>query len=167
LHTTYSEKYHKFGLEWSDSYLFTYVDGRLLQALYVPFNSPLWPKGHFDSSTQNGSAIVDPWSQTGRPSTPFDQDFYLILNVAVGSTNGWWTDGLQGKPWVDSAPTAKKDFWDGKPSSSTADDLNMLTFTLAQDNWYPTWEKAGQMQVKSVKMWQQAGYRGCKGKQGY
>lgn len=32
----------------------------------------------------------------------FDQKFYLILNVAVGSTNGWWTDGSQGKPWVDS-----------------------------------------------------------------
>ena len=146
LHTTYSAKYHTFGLEWSEKYLFTYINSRLLEALYVPFNGPLWPKGKFDASTENGTRIVDPWSQTGRPSTPFDQPFYLILNLAVGGTNGWWTDGLQGKPWVDQSPTAMRDFWNAK------------------SQWYPTWKDNGQMQVKSVKMWQQAGYRGCAGK---
>ncbi|KAI9880093.1 MAG: hypothetical protein M1823_006766, partial [Watsoniomyces obsoletus] len=86
-HTTFTKRYHKFGLEWSEKYLFTYIDSRLAQAIYVPFNKPLWPKGNFGSATGNGTRIVDPWSQTGRPSTPFDQEFYLILNVAVGSTN--------------------------------------------------------------------------------
>ncbi len=142
-HSTFTEKYHKFGLEWSEKYLFTYVDSRLAQAIYVPFNKPLWPKGHFGSSTGNGTRVVDPWSQTGRPSTPFDQEFYLILNVAVGSTNSWWTDGVQGKPWVDDSPTAKRDFWE------------------ARDQWYPTWKDNGQMKVKSIKMWQQTGYKGC------
>ena len=33
----------------------------------------------------------DPWSQTGRYNTPFDQPFYLILNVAVGGTGGYFT----------------------------------------------------------------------------
>ena len=32
----------------------------------------------------------DPWSQTGRENTPFDQSFYLILNVAVGGTGGYF-----------------------------------------------------------------------------
>jgi len=27
--------------------------------------------------------------------------------------------------------------------------------------WYPTWQKDGQMIVKSVKMFQEAGYNGC------
>ena len=27
---------------------------------------------------------------TGRANTPFDQEFFLILNVAVGGTNGWF-----------------------------------------------------------------------------
>ena len=148
LHTTYTQTYHTFGLEWSEKYLFTYINSRLMQALYVPFDKPLWPQGHFDSSSQNGTMIVDPWSQTGRPSTPFDQKFYLILNVAVGSTNGWWTDGVQSKPWVDASPTAKKDFWDAK------------------DEWYPTWKENGQMKIKSVKMWQQGGYQGCVGQKG-
>jgi hypothetical protein len=66
LHTTFAAKPHTFGLEWSEKYLFTYIDDRLLEALYVPFTSPLWPLGHFDASTQNGTRIVDPWSQTGR-----------------------------------------------------------------------------------------------------
>jgi hypothetical protein len=33
---------------------------------------------------------IDTWSQTGRPNTPFDQPFYLILNVAVGGTIGFF-----------------------------------------------------------------------------
>lgn len=41
------------------------------------------------------------------------------------------------KPWVDASPYAMRDFWQ------------------AQDQWYPTWDKAGEMQVSSVKMWQQ------------
>ena len=143
LHTTYAEKYHKFGLEWSAKYLFTYIDSRLIEALYVPFDGPFWPKGNFPPSEQNGTRLVDPWSETGRDSTPFDQPFYLILDIAVGSTNGWWTDGLKGKPWVDASPTAKRDFWDAK------------------SQWYPTWEASGQMSVKSVKMWQQSGFQGC------
>lgn len=145
LHTTFAAKAHTFGLEWSEKYLFTYIDDRLLEALYVPFTKPLWPQGYFEASTQNGTRVVDPWSQTGNPSTPFDQKFYLILNVAVGSTNGWWTDGTQGKPWVDTSPTAPKDFWN------------------ARDEWYPTWKENGQMRIKSIKVWQQGGYQGCKG----
>jgi beta-glucanase (GH16 family) len=139
LHTTYSASEHTFGLEWSQKYLFTYIDSRLLQVLYTNFNQPLWQRGGFPLSDSNGTRLVDLWSQTGREQTPFDQEFYLILNVAVGGTNGWFQDGASGKPWVDLSPTAKKDFWD------------------ARDQWYPTWTKpgAGQMEVSKVEMWQQ------------
>lgn len=143
LHSTYAQGYHTFGVEWSEKYLFTYIDTRLLQVLYVNFNQPLWQRGDFPLDDSNGTRLVDPWSQTGRDSTPFDQDFYLILNVAVGGTNGWFEDGKSGKPWVDASETAKLEFWQAK------------------DDWYPTWEKDGYMSIKSVKMWQQAGYNGC------
>ncbi|CAD0025684.1 unnamed protein product [Aureobasidium pullulans] len=126
LHTTYSKGFHTFGLEWSEKYVFTYVDSRLLQVI--------------DS---NGTALMNPWAATGKDNTPFDQDFYLILNVAVGGTNGWFEDGASGKPWTDGSGLARKEFWD------------------ARDQWYPTWEKNGQMIVKSVKMYQQKGYNGC------
>ncbi|EXJ79452.1 hypothetical protein A1O3_08954 [Capronia epimyces CBS 606.96] len=143
LHTTFAKRFHTFGLEWSEKYIFTYIDTRLLQVLYTNFNEPLWQRGHFPLSDSNGTRLVDPWSQTGNAATPFDQDFYLILNVAVGGTNGWFQDGKNGKPWVDASPTAKKDFWN------------------ARDTWFSTWKEGGEMVVKSVKMWQQQGYKGC------
>ena len=143
LHTTFAKTTHTFGMEWSEKYLFTYIDTRLLQVLYTNFNQPLWTRGDFPLSDSNGTSLVDPWSATGNDASPFDQDFYLILNVAVGGTNGWFEDGKSGKPWVDASPTAKKQFWDAK------------------DTWLPTWEENGQMTVKSVKMWQQHGYNGC------
>jgi hypothetical protein len=50
----------------------------------------MWDRGEFGKTIINNSALHDPWSQTGKPNTPFDQQFYLILNVAVGSTNGYF-----------------------------------------------------------------------------
>jgi hypothetical protein len=62
------------------------------QVLFFDFtnNENLWTYGKFTTDAVNGSTPTNPWSQTGRDNTPFDQDFYLILNVAVGSTNGWF-----------------------------------------------------------------------------
>jgi beta-glucanase (GH16 family) len=137
LHTTYAATEHTFGLEWSQKYLFTYINTRLLQVLYTNFDEPLWKRGDFPLSDGNGTRLQDVWSQTGRKQTPFDQEFYLIMNVAVGGTNGWFQDGEQGKPWVDSSPSAAKDFWN------------------ARDTWYPTWEGNGQMEISKVEMWKQ------------
>lgn len=139
LHTTFAAKEHTFGLEWSQKYIFTYVDTLLLQVLYSNFNEPLFKRGGFPQSDSNGTIIADPWSYTDRLNTPFDQEFYLIMNVAVGGTNGWFQDGKSGKPWVDHSQNPKSDFWH------------------AQDQWLPTWQApgAGQMEVSSVKMWQQ------------
>ncbi len=143
LHTTYGGREHTFGVEWSEKYLFTYVDSRLLQVLYTDFAEPLWKRGNFPLSDINGTRLVDIWSQTGRAATPFDQEFYLVLNVAVGGTNGWFEDGANGKPWVNGSPNAKRDFWD------------------ARERWFPTWENKGQMTVSKVEMWQQ-----CDGNEG-
>ncbi|KAE9380419.1 glycoside hydrolase family 16 protein [Stipitochalara longipes BDJ] len=140
LHTTYAESEHTFGLEWSQKYLFTWVDSILLQVTYTNFNEPLWKRGGFPAFDTNGTRLTDPWDQiSGDDAAPFDQEFYLILNVAVGGTNGWFQDGKSGKPWVDTSPKAKKDFWD------------------ARDVWYPTWTApgAGQLEVSKVEMWQQ------------
>jgi hypothetical protein len=134
LHTTYSSGFHTFGLEWSEKYLFTYIDTRLLQVAYNHFDTPLFDKGHFPLTDSNGTKLVDPWSHTGRLQTPFDDDFYLIINVAVGGTNGWFQDGNSGKQWVDGDPAAKLAFW------------------KAREMWLPTWKDDGAMIVKSVKV---------------
>lgn len=74
--------------------MYMYFDGRLSQVLYTHFdaNSPLWTKGDFGNKAENNTMLSDPWanptSSTG--NAPFDQKFFLILNVAVGSRNGWF-----------------------------------------------------------------------------
>ena len=111
------------------------------QVFFVKFSSSkyknMWDRGNFGSSIVNHSALFDPWSQTGKKNTPFDQAFYLILNVAVGGTNGFFKDGVSNKPWADASPTATKAFWD------------------SQQLWYPSWGKGADrgLSVKSVKMW--------------
>lgn len=136
LKTSYSKGFNTYGLEWSEKYLFTYVNTRLLQVMYTNFDKPMWQRGNFPQSNSNGSRLLDVWSQTGRKNTPFDQEFYLILNLAVGGTNGWFEDTKSGKPWVDASPNAKKDFWQ------------------ARDSWLPTW-KQPQLEVSRVVMLQQ------------
>jgi beta-glucanase (GH16 family) len=83
----YSKGFHTYGLEWSETYLYTYIDNRLSQVLSVGF-------GKYDMWTRSGLEKLfpgqNPWSGTGRYNTPFDQDFYLILNVAVGGTGGYF-----------------------------------------------------------------------------
>ncbi|KAK4672033.1 hypothetical protein QC764_610910 [Podospora pseudoanserina] len=141
LHTTYSAGFNTFGLEWSQKYLFTYVNSRLLQVLYTNFDTRLWERGNFPSADSNGTWIRNPWEQGGQ-NAPFDQKFFLILNVAVGGTNGWFEDGVNGKPWLDSSENARKNFWE------------------ARNQWLPTW-KSPQMEVSKVIMWQQ-----CNGDEG-
>jgi beta-glucanase (GH16 family) len=64
--TTYSDDFHIFALEWEPDEIRWYVDDNLF---------------HLESE----------WFTTGRkdaqPPAPFDQDFYLLINVAVG---GHW-----------------------------------------------------------------------------
>jgi hypothetical protein len=82
---------------------------------------------------------VDVWAETGLYNTPFDQPFHLIMNVAVGSSNGFFPDSEGDKPWIDVDHTAMRDFW------------------MANSTWLPTWGKGDErgMTVKSVKMWQE------------
>jgi hypothetical protein len=99
----------------------------------------MWSRGKFGEAVVNHSALYDPWSQTGKPNTPFDQPFYLILNVAIGATNGFFKDGVSSKPWGDQSDTAPRQFWE------------------AQNTWLPTWGAGDTkgMTVKSVKMWKE------------
>ncbi|PSK51907.1 hypothetical protein B9Z65_3174 [Elsinoe australis] len=133
----FSKGFHTFGLEWGEKYMFMYLDSRLLQVFFIKWKSgSMWDRGKFGSNS-NQSALNDPWTWTGRPNTPFDQDFFLIMNVAVGGQNGFFVDGIGNKPWLDKNDAAPRAFWN------------------AANLWYPTWgggDTAG-MTVRSVKMW--------------
>ncbi|KAB5525521.1 concanavalin A-like lectin/glucanase domain-containing protein [Coniochaeta sp. 2T2.1] len=140
--TDFADGFHTFGLEWTDKHIYTYYDSRLTQVFYTDFtaHNPMWSRGSFAEKSENNSLFTNPWetstSTTG--NAPFDKKFYLILNVAVGSRNGWFLDNVGQKPWVDAATNAQWTFWSNA------------------DKWLPTWGEgdARGMTVKSVKMWQ-------------
>ncbi|KAJ7848509.1 glycoside hydrolase family 16 protein [Mycena olivaceomarginata] len=108
--------WHTYTLEWTESWLRISVDSRLHTLLGV-----------------NG---------TGGNAAPFDQDFYLIMNVAVGGTNGWFPDGQGDKPWLNHA---------GNP---------MVDFIKNKAQWLPTWPedpKERGLGVDYVRMWKHCG----------
>jgi hypothetical protein len=111
--------------------------------MYTDLDKPFFEYGRFPLAYDNGSRVENPWKHTNSNASPFDQEFYLALSLAVGSTNGWFEDGVSGKPWIDRSPRAKLDFWEAK------------------DYWLPTWKDGGEMHIKSVTMWQETGYNGC------
>ncbi|KAJ3128525.1 hypothetical protein HK098_004155 [Nowakowskiella sp. JEL0407] len=137
-HGNLNDKFHTYGMEWTPDYLLTWIDSPLNVNLYVAFNHPFFKRGNFDLAFPNGTEAKNPgWSsEPGKPS-PFDQEFFVILDVAVGGTNGYFPDGIGKKPWIDSSPTARYDFWQ------------------ARDTWLKTWsnDREKMMVVDYVKMW--------------
>ncbi|KAG6830499.1 hypothetical protein H0H87_007856, partial [Tephrocybe sp. NHM501043] len=119
----FSDDFHTYTMEWTDKFLRISVDTRLHTLLDMRFNKPFFQRGEFPEVVFNGSSLValqNPWIN-GTNATPFDQEFYLILNVAVGSTNGWFPEGQGNKPWLDRARNP------------------LLDFAKAENQWYPTW----------------------------
>jgi hypothetical protein len=45
-----------------------------------------------DFFTKGGFSGFNAWEGQGN-NAPFDQEFYLVLNVAVGGVNGYFPDG--------------------------------------------------------------------------
>jgi len=139
--TSYGDDFHTYSLEWTEDFVRIYVDTRLHHLLDLRIKKSFWEKGEFPRVAQNGSEAVvltNPWVD-GSKAAPFDQSFYLIMNVAVGGTNGWFPDTSGGKPWFDGSNTAMSDFW------------------RARDEWLPTWSdntEERSLIVDYVKMWQ-------------
>ncbi|KAK0462851.1 GH16 beta-1,3-glucan recognition protein [Desarmillaria tabescens] len=138
---SYADDFHTYSIEWTDKFMRIYVDTRLHHMFQMSIKESFWDLGEFPSTTTNGSetiALQNPWVN-GSTSAPFDQRFYLILNVAIGGTNGWFEDGYGDKPWLDGSSTAMRDFYNKK------------------DTWYATWPEDVEQRafvIDSVKMWE-------------
>ena len=103
---TFADGFHSYVLEWDARFMRISVDSRLTYMLYLRFDEPFFARGAFPSVVANGTGFVqleDPWRNGTRNVAPFDQQFYLIMNVAVGGTNGWFPDGVGNKPWLDGS----------------------------------------------------------------
>ncbi|EPS98173.1 hypothetical protein FOMPIDRAFT_1127020 [Fomitopsis schrenkii] len=127
--STFADDFHTYTLEWTEDFMRIYVDTRLDAMLTIKIQGKggksFWSRGNYPQTAQNGSSQVvveDVWAKNGGgPAAPFDQPFYLILDVAVGGTSGWFPDSVGGKPWYDGSNTA------------------MREFAEAQSTWYSTW----------------------------
>ncbi|ENN78827.1 hypothetical protein YQE_04710, partial [Dendroctonus ponderosae] len=113
----YDTDFHEYEVQWSSTNFTFYIDGELIGTTNPPAEG-FWELGGFEDST-----FDNPWKGTTQMA-PFDQKFYLIINLAVGGTNSFFGDENEnpgGKPWKNTSPTAYRDFWKGK------------------DQWLPTW----------------------------
>lgn len=80
-----------------------------------------WARGAFDTIAPG---LMNPWRLATTNMAPFDQEFYLNLNLAVGGSQHFPDDAVNNvvaKPWTNDSPTAAADFWN------------------ARNAWLPTW----------------------------
>jgi len=138
--TDFSQDFHIFGLIWTNTSIYTYVDDPNdpdKNVLDLKFPPSMWSRGNWNNTYQN------PWT-SGAVNAPFDQEFYLIMNVAVGGVGGYWKDGYGNKPWSDKSMHAMDEFY------------------RKRNQWYPTWKSgSANMQVDWVKVWQGPAYAGA------
>ena len=118
--------FHIYGFVWNETYMGTYLDTEDNRVLQFPITESFWKLGGWPSPPWN-----NPW-EGAEVNAPFDREFFLIINVACGGTNGYFPDGF-GKPYSDSDPHAINAFWN------------------AHGTWFPTWTQP--MSIDSVKVW--------------
>lgn len=76
----FSAAFHTYGLSWNATRMQTYVDNTIVLDIDTSTTS-------FFARSPVGNGTYNPWEGRG-PNAPFDQRFYIIMEVAVGGTNG-------------------------------------------------------------------------------
>eukprot|EP00296_Roombia_truncata_P007605 JP446050.1.p1 GENE.JP446050.1~~JP446050.1.p1 ORF type:complete len:211 (-),score=56.58 JP446050.1:466-1098(-) len=120
-----------------------YVDEPSQIVLNVPLGN-FWQRG-IDGGYWKANDTYNMWQYAEGPA-PFNQEFYIILNLAVGGTagnaDGYFPDGVGNKPWSNVKGDAAGDFW------------------RAKDTWLPSWQDTdgkisdnAALQIDSVHVW--------------
>jgi hypothetical protein len=100
--------FHIYGLYWDENGLYTYLDDPSNKVLDVDFSKQsFWERGQYPSTFDN------PWK--GEPNAaPFNREFYLLINLAVGGTAEYFPEGMGGKPWSNKSPHSVNEFWNAR-----------------------------------------------------
>jgi hypothetical protein len=130
--TSLADDFHTYGLLWTEDRILTYIDTEDNVVLDVDTKTTsFWQRGGFAHQD-------NPWVNEPN-NAPFNRDYYLIFNVAVGGTNGYFPDGQCGKTWSDLDGHSVNAFWNSWGA------------------WYPTWNypatNQSAMKIDSVKVW--------------
>ncbi|KAG1733861.1 glycoside hydrolase family 16 protein [Suillus paluster] len=147
--------FHVYAFEWTGQWMRFYTDNRLQAMINLNkissknsdsyfFNNGGFPGVAMNVSSGKEVVVEDPWSTAfgGSAAAPFDQEFYLVIDLAVGGTSGWFPDSVGGKMWYDGSATAMRDF------------------AAAQDTWSATWPSSADdraFRIDYVKMWKLCG----------
>lgn len=135
----WNQDFYTFGLEWDETGLYTWRESRAHKVLVYKFNEPTIQRMPLVNYQNSGVMLPgpNPWSMSNSNAAPFDQEFFLALQVAVGGTNGYFAEF--GQPWSNGNPNA------------------MTTFWYQRASWLPTWGTTEQrsMKIDYVKAWKQ------------
>jgi beta-glucanase (GH16 family) len=130
-----SEDFHIYGLVWTAERLYTYINDPENIVYEIDLTEqPFYQRGEFAESYDN------PWQYSGNINAPFDQEYYLIINLAVGGTAGYFKEGVSGKPWSDKSSNSVNEFY------------------RAKNQWFPTWTVRKQFLPRFYKL-KNRGYR--------
>ncbi len=107
----YNQGFHRYSLEWTPDRITFFIDD-VKTGEVVPPAGGFWEMGKFGQIPK----IDNPW-EAGTKMAPFDEEFYIIFNLAVGGVNYFGDhliNGLGPKPWHNQSPVAARDFWNGR-----------------------------------------------------
>lgn len=132
----FETKFHKYQMEWTPDYIQFSLDDELITIgnVTVP-DGGFWEFGNLSTS-----GYQNPWRSARSKMAPFDQEFYIVINLACGGLAFFpdQADNPGGKPWLNSSPMAATDFWRGR------------------DQWLPTWRMDtddAAFQIDYVRVW--------------
>ncbi|KAJ9598215.1 hypothetical protein L9F63_011098 [Diploptera punctata] len=124
--------FHVYGLKWTDHNIQFTLDGNLIGKIDAP-EGGFWHLGEYDKDPGG----TDIWKD-GNSMAPFDNDFVILMNVAVGGT--YFPDDYinhpHPRPWDWSSSHPIRDFWEKR------------------NWWQPTWHgEDAAMQVDYVRLY--------------
>lgn len=134
----FNSAFHRYQMEWSTDKITFSIDD--IETATVKAKSGFWEKGDFDASLPG---TWNPWA-AGSKLAPFDQEFYLSINMAVGGNELFPDDAINSsgeKPWSNNSINPMTDFW------------------LAKNAWLPTWKiaenrtKEASLLIDYIRVW--------------
>jgi len=174
-----SDRFHTYGLRWNEKGLYTYIDDDANHVLEVVFDKTFWDKANLadmehclkrgpenpggndafscvlkETIKRSNWLVPNPWP-ANNTAAPFDQPFYLVLNVAVGGMAGQGDKAYSPDKWCNKPWTTMPLKDNGENNYAVAE------FTAKQDQWLSTWMCQGNisddaaLQVDSVQYWKE------------
>lgn len=129
---TFADKFFTFSAVWNPQSIIFYVNHKMTMNITMQ-HSGFFEYGKFGKVNN----LANLW-ESGNKMAPFDKEFYITLNLAVGGTNNYFHPTYVPKaPWNnDDGVKAVTSFW------------------KARDQWLPTWNgEESALKIDYVKVW--------------